>query len=133
MEVPGSPVSWDAAYRTGKVYLKADASGARRSIHRPVKTDEAAQYQNDVVLLTKVARPSLWATPTDQTRVRVELYLVNDIDCDNATKLAFDAAAKAIGCNDKLFVPCYARKVVGVRPQDARVVLTFDDDLDVHA
>jgi hypothetical protein len=102
-----------------------DASGAPRTIHRPFKTKPAAKYQDDVIFLTRAARPSSWPTPTDQVRVLVELHLTNDIDCDNATKLAFDAIAKAIGCNDRLFLPCYTVKELNVRPQDAKAVFTF--------
>lgn len=126
--VPGQPQSWNSAYRTGKVYLKPDASGARRSIHRPVKTEKAAQYQNDVILLTRAARPSSW-TPTTQVRVIIDLYLARNSDADNLLKILLDGAAKAIGINDVLFLPCVRRKESGLDPKDARVVLTFDDEV----
>lgn len=130
--IPGQPVSWDLAYRTGKMYVRRggrqvlDTSGAPRTIHRLVKTRDAAKYQDDVLLLTKAARPSSWPTPMGQVRVYVDLYLTNDIDCDNATKLAFDAIAKAIGCNDRLFLPCYRVKETHVAPAQAKAVFTFD-------
>jgi hypothetical protein len=137
VELPGQPVSWDAAYPIGKMPVNRksgpvlNADGTRKFIHRPVKSDEAKIYQEGVQTLVQTAKPSGWL-PTEQLRVEVYLYLSEDIDCDNATKLVFDAAAKAIGCNDRLFVPCYARKIIGLPRWDAKVRLVFDDQV-LHA
>jgi len=135
--LPGQPVSWDAAYPIGRMPVNRksgpvyNADGSRKFIHRPVKSDDAKVYQEGVQIIVQTAKPSGWL-PVEQVRVLVDLYLMEDIDCDNATKLLFDAAAKAIGCNDKLFVPCYAPKVIGVPFSAAGVLLTFDEDLGAH-
>jgi hypothetical protein len=135
--LPGQPVSWDAAYPIGRMPVNRksgpvlNADGSRKFIHRPVKSDDAKVYQEGVQIIVQTAKPSGWL-PVEQVRVIVDLHLMEDIDCDNATKLLFDAAAKAIGCNDKLFVPCYAPKVIGVPFSAAGVLLTFDEDLGAH-
>lgn len=129
--IPGQPVSWDAAYRIGKMPVRRkdgpvfNADGSRKFIHRPVKVDEAQVYQDTVQLLVQNACPSGWR-PKGQVRVYVEMWLGEDIDCDNATKLLFDAAAKAIGCNDRQFIPCYW-KATGQNREAQGVRLIFDD------
>lgn len=136
--VPGQPVSWDDAYRTGKMPVKRGgvpvlgADGNPRSIHRPIKTDRAAKYQDDVILVTKAARPSSWVTPTGQIYIVIGLFLTNDIDCDNSTKLALDGIAKAIGCNDRQFMPLYYVKETNVPLVQAKVVFVFPDDVNLQ-
>ena len=136
--LPGQPVSWDSAYPMGKMPVRRksgpvlNADGSQKMIHRPVKSDAAKVYQEGVQTIVQNAKPSGWL-PNEQVRVLVDLYLMEDIDCDNATKLVFDAAAKAIGCNDRLFLPCYRLKTPGVSFSKAGVRLTFDDDERSHA
>ena len=131
--IPGQPVSWDAAYPIGKMPVRRktgpvlNEDGSQKMIHRPVKSIAAKVYQDDVIRLVTAAKPSGWV-PTGQVRVAVSLHLAADIDCDNATKLVFDGAATAIGCDDKLFLPCYLRKEIGLDPFKAFVRLTFDDE-----
>ena len=131
--IPGQPVSWDAAYRTGlrmvvhggKPVLRPD--GTAKLIHRPVLTPEAKQWKRDVQLLAQAARPSNWH-PRGQIRVLVELRLVNDMDDDNAMKLARDALHEAIGYDDIHFLMCTVSKKAGVSLRDACIKLTIDDD-----
>ena len=131
--IPGQPVSWDGAYRTGKMPVKSAGrpvflpDGTPKMIHRPVLTAEAETWKNTVHLLVQAARPSRWA-PAGQIRLLVELHLVRDMDDDNAMKLARDAAAKAIGHDDINFLVCTLSKEAGLPLRDARVVLTFDDE-----
>jgi len=123
VEIFGQPVSWDDAYRTGRREL-----GDGRIIHRPILTDRASKYRDDCVTQIQPRIPSGWM-PTGQVRVFVHLFLLNDIDCDNATKLVFDAVERAVGkpFNDRQLVPCYAPKEIVHDRQEARVILTFDD------
>jgi hypothetical protein len=136
--LPGQPVSWDSAYPMGKMPVRRksgpvlNADGSQKMIHRPVKSDAAKVYQEGVQTIVQAAKPSRWL-PTEQVRVFVDLYLMEDIDCDNATKLVFDAAAKAIGCNDRLFLPCYRIKIAGYPDRgQVGIRLTFDDDAGTH-
>jgi hypothetical protein len=129
--IPGQPISWDAAYRTMKLPVRRrtgpvlNEDGSQRMIHRPGKTDEAAQYQRDAQLVIQAAAPSGWA-PQGQVRMVVDLYLSHDMDDDNALKLVRDAVQKATGVDDIRFLSCTRKKEI-VSERDARIVLTFVD------
>lgn len=137
MDVPGSPVSWDAAYRTGKMPVKRrgtqmhNTDGSPRYIHRPVMTPEGQQWKNDVLLLVRAAKPSAFK-PTGQIRLIVDLYLSHDMDDDNALKLTRDAAAQAMGVDDIRFLSCTRVKEIVDDPRKAHVRLTFDDNPRAH-
>lgn len=125
--IPGQPVSWDHAYKTGKVPGRfVGRDGEKLMIHRPVKTDKAAQYQRDAQLIVQAAAPSGW-NPPGQVRMIVDLYLVDDMDDDNALKLLRDAVQKATGVDDMKYLSCTRTKEVVDDPRTARIVLTFVD------
>jgi hypothetical protein len=129
--VPGQPVSWDAAYKTmrrpvvGRKGPVLNADGSQKMIHRPGKTDEAAEYQRGAQLVIQAAAPSGWSPP-GQVRMVVDLYLSHDMDDDNAMKLLRDTVQKATGVDDMRFLACTRRKEI-VSANDARIVLTFED------
>jgi hypothetical protein len=144
--VYGHPVSWDSAYRTGLIPVSRKIAGRRvpvlnpdgtpKLIHRPRLTEEADQWKIDVITQVKPAIPSGWH-PEGQIRVTIELFLLHDMDCDNATKLIFDGvqrAAKARGLklDDMQFIPCYQPKVFVTSRMDAKTILTFDDEIGRH-
>jgi hypothetical protein len=104
-----------------------DEDGKQRMIHRPVLTDAAKVWRNDVQLLCQNARPPRWK-PQGQIRVVIDLFLAHDMDCDNTGKLLLDGLAKAIEYDDIHFLVTYRSKEAGVPLRDARVVLTIDDD-----
>lgn len=124
--IPGQPISWDHAYKTGRTPARNTRSGERLWIHRPVKTDKAATYQQDAQLIIQAAAPSRWSPP-GQVRMFVDLYLAHDMDDDNALKLIRDAVQRATGVDDMRFLSCTRRKEVVSDPREARVVLTFED------
>jgi len=134
--IPGQPVSWDAAYRTGYVPVRRKVAGQRvpiygadgrpKVIHRPVLTTEAEQWKSDVYRLCVNAKPSRWV-PTGQLRIEAELRLVHDMDDDNALKLARDALASAIGYDDIHFLVTTKSKVAGYQLRDACVILTISE------
>lgn len=111
--------------RHGKPVLNDD--GSQRLINRPVKTEAAQQWQNDVQLLVQNAKPRGWA-PTGQIRVTLDLHLSHPMDADNTVKLILDAVAKGIEYNDSNFLHCVRSMESGLRQRDARVELTIDDD-----
>lgn len=135
--IPGQPVSWDAAYRTGLIPVRRKIAGqrvsvlnddgSRKMIHRPMLTAEAEQWKMDVYRLCTVAKPSRWR-PEGQIRVEVVLRLVHDMDDDNAMKLARDALASAIEHDDINFLMTTKSKSSGYLLRDACVILTIDDD-----
>lgn len=124
--IPGQPVSWDHAYKTGRIPARNTNSGERLWIHRPIKTDKAVTYQEDAQLIIQAAAPSRWSPP-GQVRMYVDLYLINDMDDDNALKLIRDTVQRATGVDDMRFLSCTRRKEVVSDPREARVVLTFED------
>jgi len=71
-------------------------------------------YQLGVVYLVREARPSGWR-PEGQIRLRYELLLKRDIDADNVLKALNDAIAKALGTDDRYFLPCIETKIVDGR------------------
>lgn len=119
--IPGQPVSWDHAYKTGRVPARGGVM-----IHRPVKTEKASTYQQDAQLIVQAAAPSGWAPP-GRVRMIVDLFLAHDMDDDNAMKLLRDAVQRATGVDDMKFLSCTRRKEVVDDPRDARIVLTFED------
>lgn len=139
VQIPGQPVSWDAAYITGKMPVKRrgvpvlDDEGNQKTIHRPILTKEAAAWRDTVQYIVQVTKPSKFK-PTGQIRVIVDLFLSADLDCDNSTKLVFDGVERAFGkpFNDRQILPCYRTKEIVENPNHACVVLTFDDDPRSH-
>lgn len=131
--IPGQPISTNHAYRTGRMNVSRkgtpvlNADGTPKVIHRPVKTPEAQQYHDDVLLLARNAKPSRWE-PVGQIRVVIDLFLTRDMDADGCLKVLLDGLADGIGVNDKMFLPTVRSKEAGVPLRDARVVLTIDDD-----
>lgn len=129
MSIPGQPVSLDAMYRTGQVWI-TDRTGAQRQIRRPIITDEAVRWRDDVTVLVRTAKPSKW--PRDlktQIRITIDLFLASDLDADNCLKGLLDGVSAAIEMNDMLFLPCVRSKVSGLPLRDAHVDLMLDTDL----
>jgi Holliday junction resolvase RusA-like endonuclease len=90
------------------------------------KAPGVEQYQNDVVLITRSARPSSFR-PLGQIRLRYKFYLRTRIDADNALKALNDAIAKALDINDDRFLPCVEEKHVWKTEKDPRVEITIED------
>jgi len=114
VEIPGQPPSWNHMYTIGRV----------RSI---VKVASAEGYQTGVAYLTKLARPPGW-DPKGMIRVCYWFDVHRDIDCDNMMKAINDAVAKALGVDDKRFLPCVLWKRTGVPTADAKVILTIYEE-----
>jgi len=131
--IPGQPVSWDAAYTTGRMPVRRkgvqvyNTAGEAKYINRPIKTDAAAQYQRDVQLIVQAAKPSGWH-PEGQIRLTVDMILSHDMDDDNALKLARDAFARAIDYDDIHFLVCTRSKEVSDDPRLTSITITVDDN-----
>lgn len=76
------------------------------------KAPGVAAYQDTVVLLARQARPSGFKVE-GQLRVSIAFYLKRDADADNLLKAILDAVALALGCNDRIILPCITHKSTG--------------------
>jgi Holliday junction resolvase RusA-like endonuclease len=118
--IPGQPVSLNdsirmgtlAVQRKGQPVLRAD--GSPKVITRPVKTEQAKQYQQDAQLILQAAKPSKFK-PTGQLRVVFDIELAHDMDSDNIVKPLCDALKRAIAYDDVHFLPCVRSKIAGQR------------------
>ena len=117
--IPGQPPSVNHLYKiaTGVVKDKhgrpvLGPDGKAQRYRRMVKHDGVEQYQNLVGWIVKGARPKGWEA-SNRLRIRYWFFLKRDMDCDNALKALNDAIAKAIGVNDKIFLPCVQDKTIG--------------------
>lgn len=117
--IPGQPPSVNHLYRiaagtvtdrNGKTVYGAD--GKPKKYRRMVKTEGVEAYQQSVGWIVKATKPKAWS-PSDRIRVRYWFYLKRDIDCDNALKALNDGIARALGVNDKTFLPCVVDKTTG--------------------
>ena len=126
VSIPGQPVSVDHAYKTGSVWI-VDRSGNRRSVRRPIITDEAVAWRDTVLTLVRLAKPSKWKAE-GQIRISIGLYLSRNIDDDNTLKLIYDGIAAALDRNDRDFVHCVIHKESGLKLKDAHVELEINSD-----
>lgn len=143
--VPGQPVSWDAAYRTGKMFVRRqgqqvlNADLTPKVIRRPVLTEDARAWRDAVIVLARMAKPSGWRPrgcsgtrkghdpECQQLRLIVDLRLASDMDDDNALKLLRDGLAEAIDYDDIHFLTYTQSKTFGRTPYNACVIVTVEE------
>jgi Holliday junction resolvase RusA-like endonuclease len=120
--IPGEPPSWNASYRItrqrvkdrfGQPVLRDD--GAPKSFHTLSKTRAVLQYQEAALMILRSAKPSGFK-PVGQIIVAYEFDLRRDKDADNLLKALNDALERALGVNDKLFLPVTLRKTISKTP-----------------
>lgn len=122
-EIPGQPPSVNNMYT--QIIL-------RRGINAPpirsVKKDSnVAAYQVGATLIAKSAKPRGWVPPNGQIRITYEFYLKRDADADNLLKALNDGIALALGCNDRVFLPCVRSKAVDGKERNPRTIVEIDD------
>ena len=127
VELPGQPPSWNASYRIAR-QRGSRADGANYSFSTMVKTKKLVQWQEEMTMVVRTAKPSRWSPPP-KTFIPIawEVFLTNHIDMDNLQKAINDVVEAATGVNDKWFYPIFRLPVVGVPQRQARVVLTIGD------
>jgi Holliday junction resolvase RusA-like endonuclease len=76
------------------------------------KAPGVEQYQTDLMLVCRSARPSGWHAD-GQVRILLRFHLGRDADCDNLLKVILDAIAHALEMNDRAFLPCVIEKTIG--------------------
>jgi Holliday junction resolvase RusA-like endonuclease len=117
------PPSVNALYR---VVTRQARDGRRFSAI--AKTPEGVRFHEDSAWIIKACPKNGWRAPSEGfIRIRLRAYLVRDIDSDNLLKATSDALQAGIGVDDKRFLWCIVRKVVGVRKADARIELEIMD------
>src|SRR5512141_1642644 len=99
--VPGQPPS------VNHMYVRV-----RGQWNKQAKAPGIEQYQQGVALICRAARPSGWKA-TNRVRISFGFDLKRDADCDNLLKVILDAVATALGCNDRIFLPCVLWKTSG--------------------
>lgn len=114
VSIPGQPPSVNHLYRPT---LRENAKGTYRGF---TKVDGVEDYQTVAGLCVKMAIPKTWKEflqrdHSSQIRMSYWFHLADDIDCSNAFKAIEDAIARAMGVNDKRFLPCAAGKDLGNR------------------
>jgi Holliday junction resolvase RusA-like endonuclease len=121
VDLPGQPASGNELGIVRK--YRRTKTGA--SIQYPgIQKRQAVQdYQDGIIPLIRVAKPSRWA-PAGLLRLTYDLYLARDMDCDNISKTVGDAIKVAIQIDDKLFMPTFRTKVVGVK--EPHIVVTIE-------
>lgn len=117
--IQGQVISWNEAYRVARKTGVAK-NGRSYEHHGIFKTDEAAQFQLDCIRQIKPQVPSGWKPEGLFIRMTYGFYLVNDMDASNCLKLVEDAFAKAVGINDRWYLPCVEGKWI-VKPNEARI------------
>lgn len=95
------------------------------------KQKDVVVYQNDVVRLTRISRPSGWVASGGWIRVRYRFFLKRKIDCDNAIKALNDALALAIDVDDSLFLPCVTSKSINGKEKFPRVEVEIEEESDL--
>lgn len=133
-DIPGQPVSWNAAYQIGKVVrtgrggrLRLGTDGRPVERRKIIKTDEAVAYTTEVTLRARGKKPRGWA-PTGFVVVELEYYLGTDVDCDNVMKLVGDGLeAAGVVEDDRWLLPRASWKITGLRPNQRKIRVTLDD------
>jgi Holliday junction resolvase RusA-like endonuclease len=110
--IPAAPPSWNHAYRIARVNRHLTL----------VKTPQAKAYQEMVELIVKTARPSRWECPKE-VFVVYRLALKRSMDSDNTLKLLNDAIARALGVDDRRFLPVVLERKIGVASPSTEVSL----------
>lgn len=125
--IPGQPPSVNHLYKIatstatdkfGQTVYGSD--GKPKRYRRMVKAEGVEAYQTAVGRIVQTARPRGWQ-PGNRVRLRYWFHLKRDMDCDNALKALNDAIARALGVNDKIFLPCVQEKTTGNKEPSVRV------------
>ena len=135
--VPGQPPSVNHTYKP-VIFPRKDRSGrtiydqSGRVVNRigMAKQKDVVAYQNDVIRLARVSRPSGWEPSGAWIRVRYRFFLKRKVDCDNALKALNDALAMAIGVDDNLFLPCVESKSINGKEKYPRVEVEIEQESD---
>lgn len=120
--IPDTPPSWNHSYRIAKQYVRNqggltyNADGTAKQRMTLAKTEDAKVFSEMVEMIVKTARPSGWQCPKN-VYVVYRLFMKRQMDCDNVLKMTNDAIARALGVDDKRFLPVVVERQVGVSPR----------------
>jgi Holliday junction resolvase RusA-like endonuclease len=123
--IPGQPPSVNKSYHiTEQGGIRKD--GTPYTYRTLSKYKKIVDWQASAAMIIRAARPSGWK-PEGFIRISIVFYVTRHIDADNTLKSLHDAIQTATGINDRWYLPCVEMMFTGVRPQDARVVVTISD------
>ena len=122
VSIPGVPPSVNHMYEPRVVKT---ATGSYRSMRKASGVEE---YQAVTAMFVRTGMPKPWRQALEKHTgyicINYWFHLKRDIDADNALKALNDSIAKALGVNDKRFLPRVIDKYVG-KNEDPRVELEF--------
>jgi Holliday junction resolvase RusA-like endonuclease len=123
--LPSPPPSWNNSYHIVRA-TRYRANGSRYSFSTLAKTDKLVEWQEDMVLVVRAAKPSHWQ-PEGWVRIYWRVFLSRHIDMDNLQKATNDVIESATGVNDKWFLPIFQEDPhIGVPRRDARIELVIE-------
>jgi len=119
------PPSWNNSYRIVK-QTRRSAAGKPYSYHTMAKTNKLVEYQAQMLMVVRAAKPSRWK-PKKWVRIYWRVFLTRHIDMDNMQKAVNDVIEEATGVNDKWFLPIFdVEPVIGVPKREARIELIIE-------
>lgn len=121
--LPGEPPSVNSSYKPGK-RTGTRADGSTYTYATIVKRERVAEWQMQMVMVVRSARPSNWRPPF-QAVVEIRYWFGKDRDADNPQKAILDVLASATGVNDMAFLPRVMAKHLGAHPRDRRTELVI--------
>jgi Holliday junction resolvase RusA-like endonuclease len=93
------------------------------------KDAQTEQYQDDVTVLVRNARPSGWKWDGGFVRTVFRFHFGHDQDVDNSVKVIHDGIAAALGINDTWFLPTVVSKESGVKAPFVEITIGAAMDL----
>lgn len=119
------PPSWNDSYHIVRA-TRTRANGTEYSYSTLAKKPKVIEWQEDMVLIVRSAKPSHWQ-PEGWVRIYWRVFLTRHIDMDNLQKAVNDVIEMATGVNDKWFLPIFADDPrIGVPRRDARIELVIE-------
>lgn len=123
-DMAGVPVSQNAAYRMAVLTI-----GGKR-VRRMIKSDLAADWQDDLALAALAHRPDDWRTDGWFSLTISYQFATTQSDCDGPTKLVMDALQGVVYVNDRQVLDVRATKDPISGPGFVRVTATRLRDAD---
>ena len=122
--LPGRPPSWNDSYKI--VRQSRRTPGGAHHYHTLAKKQKLIDYQADMVMIVRAAKPSRWSPGERFIPVLWAVRLERHIDMDNLQKAVNDVLEMATKVDDKWFFPIFCDPVIGTRRQEAGIALTID-------
>jgi len=125
--IPGQPLSYNASLEIHRFNRRAfnRGGGEFRTIGTKKAAKDYTQRVADTIAI-EPNRPRGWQ-PTGFVVVEYYYFLGRWVDPDNVMKLVNDGLKRAIGVDDKWFLPRAMWMMTGLRPESRRIVLRIGE------